>query len=222
MRPANPAGGIWGRQAYPAPRSSAGAGGRCCVLRDDALGAGRDALARGDADLDGLLDAVRDGGDALGRGLGDGRQALRHEVLATVGAALDLAGLALEGAAVAADEALDARAGELGLALAAALEATDVLLELALAAAQGLLRVGHGAVLVDDAGGDADDAVAGLEDAADVHQRGALGDVAALLGRDLGSLGVGRGGLRGGASRLVLRAGARALRGGARRGLGGR
>jgi len=101
------------------------------VLRDDAAGAGREALAGGDADLDGLLDAVRDGGDALGRGLGDGRQALGHDVVATVGLALDPVGLALEGATVAADEALDARAGELGLALAATLEATDVLLELA-------------------------------------------------------------------------------------------
>src|SRR5918995_3305898 len=99
MRPANPAGGIWGRQAYPAPRSSAGAGGRCCVLRDDALGAGRDALAGGDADLDGLLDAVRDGGDALCRGLGDAGEALGHDVVAAVGLALDAVGLALELAA---------------------------------------------------------------------------------------------------------------------------
>ena len=133
-------------------------------------------------------------------GLGDAGEALGHDVVATVGLALGRVDVALEGAAVAADEALDARAGQLGLALAAALEATDVLLDLALAALERLLRARHGAVLVDDAGGDADDAVTGLEDAADVDERGALGDVATLLGRDLRGLRVGAGGL----ARLVL------------------
>src|SRR3954470_12893523 len=137
----------------PGPLSSGRAGGRGAMLRDDALGAGREALAGRDADLDGLLDAVRDGGDALGRGLGDAGEALGHDVVATVGLALDDAGLALEGATVAADEALDARAGHTGLTLAAALEATDVLLQLTPAATQGLLRVGDRAVAVDEAGG---------------------------------------------------------------------
>src|SRR3954451_7105388 len=102
--------------------------GKGALLRDDPAGAGGQALAGGDADLHGLLDAVRDGGDAGRDALGDARDPLRHDVLATVGLALDRAGLALEGAAVAADQALDARAGEAGLPLATALEATDVLL----------------------------------------------------------------------------------------------
>ena len=69
-----------------------------------------------------------------------------------------------------------------------------------------------------DVGGDAGDAVTRLQDGADVDQAGALGDVAALLGRRLGGGGVGLGGL----ARLVLRGGARATTGGLRRRLGGR
>src|SRR5919202_2815416 len=204
--------------------------GKWPVLGDDAPGAGREALAGGDADLHGLLDAVRDGGDAVRDALGDARDALGHDILAPLRLALDGAGLAREGAAVAAHEALDARAGELRLALAAALEAADVLLQLAAAAAQGLLRIRHGAVAVDQAGGEADDAVTRLQHAADVHERGALGDVAALRGRGLRGAGIGvRGlaGLRAGAAagatscrlrrRLGGRAGVRARAGGARR-----
>src|SRR5437762_872728 len=81
------------------------------------------------------------------------------------------------------------------------------------AAAQGPLRVGHGAVAVDEAGRDPDDAVTRLQDAADVDERGALGDVAALVGRGLRGAGVGGRGL----GRLVLGARARALRGAPRR-----
>src|SRR5215203_4898642 len=69
------------------------------VLREDG-----DALARGDADLDRVLDATRDRGDAVG-----------HHVTATRGVALGALRLALE---------LVARGG------AAALEAADVALEL--------------------------------------------------------------------------------------------
>ena len=89
-----------------------------CYAMATRLGAGRDALAGGDADLDGVLDAVGDAGDAVGRGhgvrcaepLGHGlrRSALR-----------DAARLALEARARLADVALELVAG----GVAAALEA---------------------------------------------------------------------------------------------------
>src|SRR3954447_11752719 len=160
------------------------------VSLDELLpGLGHDALAGRDARLDGGLDAVRDLRDLLG-----------HDVVATRGLALDGADLAVETALAATDEALGARAHLAGLGLAATLEA-----------AQGdpatrRQRLG-------DAGDGRGDAVTRLHDGADVDEAGALGDVAALLGRRLGSAGVRLRGL----ARLVLGGAARTATGRLRR-----
>src|SRR3954471_11445610 len=109
---AAPAGEVCGRRVLPAGyeagRLTAGAaspgrrrGGNSglCQRGDPVLGERADALGGGDADLDGLLDAVR-----------DARELLRHQVLAARGVALD-------GGAVAAHDALHAGAGLLDVAL---------------------------------------------------------------------------------------------------------
>src|SRR4051794_3168944 len=174
-------------EARPSP------GGRLGEVREslDQLlpGLGDDALAGGDAGLDGGLDAIR-----------DLRDLLRHDVVAALGLALDGADLTVEAPLAATDDALGARAHLAGLRLAATLEAAQ---RDAATRRQGL----------DDARGDGGDAVTRLHDGADVHQAGALGDVAALLGRRLGGAGVGLRGLAG----LVLRGAARATTGRLRR-----
>src|SRR3954447_18449547 len=131
--------------------------GKSVSLRQLLPRLGDEALARGDAGLDGGLDAVR-----------DLRDLLRHDVVAAGGLALDGADLTVEATLATADEALGARADLAGLGLAATLEA-----------AQGdptarRQRLG-------DAGDDGRDAVTRLHDGAHVDEAGALGDVAALL-----------------------------------------
>src|SRR3954447_1558599 len=163
--------------------------GKSVSLRELLPGLGHDALAGGDARLDGGLDAIR-----------DLRDLLRHDVVAALGLALDGADLAVETALAATDDALGTRAGLAGLRLAAALEAAQ---RDAATRRQGL----------DDVRGDGGDAVTRLHDGTDVHEAGALGDVAALLGRRLGGAGVGLRGL----ARLVLGGAARAAAGGLRR-----
>src|SRR4051794_19192999 len=174
-------------EARPSP------GGRLGEVREslDQLlpGLGDDALAGGDAGLDGGLDAIR-----------DLRDLLRHDVVAALGLALDGADLTVEAPLAATDDALGARAHLAGLRLAATLEAAQ---RDAATRRQGL----------DDARGDGGDAVTRLHDGADVHQAGALGDVAALLGRRLGGASVGLRGLAG----LVLGGAARATTGRLRR-----
>src|SRR3954468_7629406 len=160
------------------------------VSLDELLpGLGDDALAGGDAGLDGGLDAIR-----------DLRDLLRHDVVAALGLALDGADLTVEAPLAATDDALGARAHLAGLRLAATLEAAQ---RDAATRRQGL----------DDARGDGGDAVTRLHDGTDVHQAGALGDVAALLGRRLGGASVGLRGLAG----LVLGGAARATTGRLRR-----
>src|SRR3954454_18812591 len=160
------------------------------VSLDELLpGLEHDALAGRDARLDGGLDAVRDLRDLLG-----------HDVVATRGLALDGADLTVETALAATDEALGARAHLAGLGLAATLEAAQG------DAATRRQRLG-------DARDDGGDAVTRLHDGTDVDEAGALGDVAALLGRRLGSAGVGLRGL----ARLVLGGAARAATGRLRR-----
>src|SRR4051795_8967126 len=160
------------------------------VSLDELLpGLGHDALAGRDARLDGGLDAVR-----------DLRDLLRDDVVATLGLALDGADLAVETALAATDDPLGTRAGLAGLRLAATLEAAQ---RDAATRRQGL----------DDVRGDGGDAVTRLHDGADVHEAGALGDVAALLGRRLGGAGVRLRGL----ARLVLGGAARRAAGRLRR-----
>ena len=102
----------------------------------------------------------------------------------------------LDGGAVAADDALQAGAGLLDVALelvagldAATLVAGLELLELALGLLAGAERVGERA-------GGLDHAVARLERGADVGERGALGERLALLRRGAGGADVGLGGAR--------------------------
>src|SRR4051794_28039659 len=163
-------------------------------LRQLLLDVGDDALAGGDAGLHGLLDAA-----------GDGRDLLRHDVVAAVALTPDGVGLALHAALAATDQALGAGARLAGLRLAAALEAAQR------DAATRRERLGDG-------GRATGDAVTRLQHGADVDQPGALGDVAALLRRRLGGGGVGLGGV----ARLVLRGAARPTTGRLRRRLGGR
>ena len=141
-----------------------------------------DARGGGDADLGDALDAR-----------GDARELLRHDVAAARRVTLD-------GGAVAADDALEARAGLLDVALelvagldAATLVASLELVELLLGLLAGAERVG-------DRRRGADDAVARLERGADVGQRGALGQRLALLRRDARGAGLERSGV----ARLVL------------------
>src|SRR4051794_16453263 len=150
--------------------------GKCVSLRELLPGLRDDALGAGDAGLDRGLDAV-----------GDLRDLLRHDVVATRGLTLDGADLTVEAALAATDDALGTRARLAGLRLAATLEAAQ---RDAAARRQGL----------DDARGDGGDAVTRLHDGTDVHEAGTLGDVAAQLGRRLGGAGVGLRGL----ARLVL------------------
>src|SRR3954453_1618212 len=160
------------------------------VSLDELLpGLGHDALAGRDARLDGGLDAVR-----------DLRDLLRHDVVATRGLTLDGADLTVETALAATDEALGARAHLAGLGLAATLEAAEG------DPAARRQRLG-------DAGDDGGDAVTRLHDGAHVDEAGALGDVAALLGRRAGGAGVGLRGL----ARLVLGGAARTAAGRLRR-----
>ena len=168
--------------------------GKSVSLRQLLLDVGDDALARGDAGLDRVLDAAGHGGDLLG-----------HDVVATVGLTRDSVRLTLDAALAATDQALGTRARLAGLRRATALEAAQG------DPAAARERLG-------DVGGDAGDAVTRLQDSADVDQPGALGDVATLLRRRLGSGGLSLGGLAG----LVLRGGTRATTGGLRRRLGGR
>src|SRR3954451_16131113 len=163
-------------------------------LRQLLLDVGDDALAGGDAGLHGLLDAA-----------GDRRDLLRHDVVPAVDLTPDGVGLALDAALAATDQELGAGARLAGLRLATALEATQ----------------GHTATRgerLGDGGRAAGDAVTRLQHGADVDQPGALGGVAALLGRRLGGGGVGLGGL----ARLVLCAAAGAAPGRLRRRLGSR
>ena len=184
---------VW--QPYPSPGPLLAAGsGEVRSLRQLLLDVGDDALARGDAGLDRVFDAARHGGDLGG-----------HDVVATAGLTRDSVRLTLEAALAATDQALGTRARLAGLRRATALEAAQG------DPAAARERLG-------DVGGDAGDAVTRLQDSADVDQTGALGDVAALLRRRLGSGGLGLGGL----ARLVLRGGTRATTGGLRRRLGGR
>src|SRR5215207_7613593 len=120
------------------------------------------------------------GGDAGLHDRLDAGDLAGDDVGATLGLALDRADLALGTRAVAADVAL----------VAAALQLGDPLLG-ALARGGRLTQVGH----------EGDGAVARLERGADVHERGTLGDVAALLGGRLRRADVGLGGL----ARLVRR-----------------
>src|SRR6476619_7918493 len=141
------------------PTAGRGKSVSLAYLRQLLLDVGDDALAGGDAGLHGLLDAAR-----------DRRDLLRHDVVAAVDLTPDGVGLALHAALAATDQALGTRARLAGLRLATALEATQ-----GDAATRGE-RLG-------DVGGDSGDAVTRLQDGADVDQPGALGDVAALLGR---------------------------------------
>src|SRR3954468_18205821 len=88
--------------------------GKSVSLRELLPGLGDDALAGGDAGLDGGLDAVR-----------DLRDLLRHDVVAALGLALDGADLTVQTPLAATDDALGARAHLAGLRLAATLEAAQ-------------------------------------------------------------------------------------------------
>src|SRR3954447_15783210 len=168
--------------------------------RDAVLGERADAAGGGDAHLGDLFDAARDAGDLA-----------RDDVVA-------LGGVALDGRAVATDDALQAGAGLLGVALelvaglhATALVAALELLELTL----GRLAGAEG---VDDRRRGLEHAVTRLERRADVGQRRALGQRADLTAGDTGRALLGLDGLAG----LVLglradattRRGARARRAG--------
>ena len=153
----HPLGEIWAERVLPAgyeagrrTRGAASPGRRAgeigCLRdrRDAVLGERADALGGGDAHLGDVLDAAGDAGELLG-----------HDVGAT-------RGVLLHGVAVAADDALEAGAGLLDVALelvarrgAATLVAGLELLELALGLLARAERVGQRA-------GGADDAVARL------------------------------------------------------------
>src|SRR5918999_1690828 len=107
-----------------------------------------------------------------------GKVLIAYPIAVTRSLAAAAAQLALEAGARLAHVALElvARAG------AATLELTDAPLG-ALAGRRGLAQVGD----------EGDRAVTRLQRGADVHERGALGDVAALLGRGLRGADVGRG-----------------------------
>ena len=134
------------------------------------------------------------------RGPDDGRDLLGHDVLATRGLTLDGVGLALEAALAATDARAPARVRALRRLASAPRRSSAA--QLTLAARRE--RLG-------DAGATSVTRSRASSDGADVDEHGALGDVAALLGRRLAAR-VGLGGL----ARLVLRRGARAATGGLR------
>src|SRR5829696_9728824 len=204
MRPANPA---------RVRRSPSARRGKCVRLRDrrDPLArAPGDPLAGSDAGLHDRLDARDLAGD---------------DVAAALGLALDRADLTLGARAVAADEALGLAATAAQLALEPGARLAHVALELVAGGVAAALQLGDpllGALAsrrhVAQLGYESDGAIARLERGADVHERGALGDVAALLGGRLHGADVGLGGL----ARLVGRDRAVATSGRLRRRLGGR
>src|SRR5262249_32264568 len=109
--------------------------------------------------------------------------------------------IALERGALTADDALDARARLLHIALELVARGRAAALEGALELLQATLGRGAGAVVVHQRARGPDDAIARLERRADVDQRGALDDRTALARGGAGGVGV-RGGR---AASLALR-----------------